>query len=84
MRPAIDVWRTASDAASLNSIKYKQAADERGAAVIEADRAALVAEIVGWLDATKKEASEVGSPDAVFWLIQIKRDIQAKWGSHEG
>lgn len=36
LRPAVGVWREASDAATLGSVKYKPAADQAAAAVIEA------------------------------------------------
>ena len=44
LRPAVGVWREASDAATLGSVKYKPAADQAAAAVIEADREAVRAE----------------------------------------
>ena len=44
LRPAVEVWRDASDAATLGSVKYKPAADQAAAAVIEADREAVRAE----------------------------------------
>ena len=45
LRPAVEVWREASDAATLGSVKYKPAADQAAAAVIEADREAVRAEV---------------------------------------
>ena len=45
-------------------------AEERG-------RAAHNAAIIAMLDNMKTEASELGQTDAVFWIVQIKRDIAA-------
>lgn len=33
------------------------------------------ADIIAHLDRMKVEASENGAADAVFWIVQIKRDI---------
>ncbi|AJA07487.1 hypothetical protein SKP52_02785 [Sphingopyxis fribergensis] len=38
----------------------------------DGERAAIIA----YLDRMKVEASELGNPNAVFWIVQIKRDIE--------
>lgn len=43
LKPAVEVWREASDAATDGSVKYQSHADQAAAAVIEADRAAIIA-----------------------------------------
>ena len=47
MRPAIEVWRDAQDA--WFGMAWEQPDTKRAAAVIVADRAELVAEIVAWM-----------------------------------
>jgi hypothetical protein len=34
------------------------------------------AAIIAYLDRMKVEAAELGQSDAVFWIVQIKRDIE--------
>lgn len=43
LKPAMEVWQEASDAATYGSVKYQPHADQVAAAVIEADRAAIIA-----------------------------------------
>lgn len=43
LKSAVEVWREASDAATDGSVKYQSHADQAAAAVIEADRAAIIA-----------------------------------------
>lgn len=50
MRPAIEVWRKALDATGC-FIRFRNKPEQKAAAVIEADRAKLVAEIVAELRA---------------------------------
>lgn len=43
------------------------------------DHPAAIAErerIVAYLDRMKTEASELGFADAVFWIVQVKRNIK--------
>lgn len=76
MRPAIEVYRCASyeDAKLYGSIEGEEAA----AAVIEADRAELVAGIVQYLrqlDATRDESNLIG------WAANR---VQAEFGGTDG
>jgi len=76
MRPAVEVWKQAVDAflrsarpvagdPEIASVDYDVAA-----AIIEQDRAALVAEIVAWL-----------REDAPQWGHEaLAEEIEAKWG----
>lgn len=48
MRPAIDVWRDAIEATGA-FVRFRAKPERAAAAVIEADRNALVREIVGFL-----------------------------------
>lgn len=53
-----------------NTVQAFTQAEARG-------RAAHNAAIIAMLDNMKTEASELGQTDAVFWIVQIKRDIAA-------
>ena len=76
MRPAIEVWRDAFEiywlfAPFAVTTKTDAADRANAAAVIEADRAALVAEIVAWLPKQLPHLSSQEYADA----------IAAKWGA---
>ena len=66
MRPAIEVWRKALDATGA-FIRFR----EKAAAVIEADRAEVVGEIVAWLNDQDKSTDVRDAAD----------QIQAKFGA---
>ena len=80
MRPAIEVWEDAFrtwDDAPINPARIGDE-DRAAAAIIEADRAELVAEIVEYLqqlDATRDESNLIG------WAAQR---VQAEFGGRDG
>lgn len=77
MRPAIEVWRKALDAANP-FIRFRDKPEQKATTVIKADRAEVVAEIVQYLhqlDATRDESNLIG------WAAQR---VQAEFGGRDG
>lgn len=74
LRPAVEVWEDAYGSYMLNEVGQDY---EAAAAIIEADRAALVAEIVA--DLRNETRTYQGSEYSGF-VAMITEDIAAKWG----
>lgn len=97
LRDAVEVWEDAYrawDDAPINPYRIGDE-DRAAAAVIEADRAALVAEIVAMIEGHRafhlsavEEAHKSGADapaieGGVSALSVLRRDIKAKWGTSE-
>ena len=80
MRPAIEVWRKALDATGA-FIRFR----EKAAAVIEADRAEVVGEIVAWLEEMYENCESI---DGMLTRMNSKDELanmmQAKFGKTNG
>jgi hypothetical protein len=82
--PAVAVWRDASDAATLGSVKYKPAADKAAAAVIEADREAVRSEQAAELADLQKRYNDLGNlsfekiGNAAREIVRLELEL-AKW-----
>lgn len=73
MRPAIEVWGDAWRAWD----NHPTCGDDKSIAIIEADRAELVAEIVAWLRSGNAMKADMASA----WVFPaIANEIEAKWG----
>jgi CHASE3 domain sensor protein len=89
MRPAIEVWREALDAAGP-FIRFRDKPEQKAAAVIEADRAEaraeLVAEIVAELREIVKNAGNQSLMEKTMaaTCIWVARRIEAKFGGRDG
>lgn len=78
MRPAIEVWRKALDATGA-FIRFRDKPEQKAVAVIEADRAELVAEIVAEL----RDQSDDNQDREWMGPLDIADYIEAKFGGRD-